>query len=1045
MLNAFTARPIVELKQRDKSKIESILTYGDRLLVGLNTGCLRIYRVNDAGPENVPTTTNSEANEPDTAHPTPRAVDLLREEEKFSRKPVQQLAIIKEANILVSLSESYVSIYDLQTYTLSERLERTKGASCFAVTSNIVKDPNTGIPSIVSKLAVAVKRQLLVWIWQDMELEAEVVEITLRNAIKSLTWATGSKMIAGMDAGFVLINVESMEILDIIKGSNALATGEVQEGVRFGGISSSGMGYMTMSSWVPKPLATKLGEGQLLLSKDVNTLFIDETGKDLEKRQVPWAYAPEAIGYSYPYLLALQSPSKGIMEVRNPDTLSLLQSVQVPSASTLHVPQPNISLAHAGKGFLVSSDRTIWRMSALSYDTQIDELASQGRYDEAISLLGMLEETLLKDKEGRIREFKILKAQGLFNRRKYREAFELFGEAAAPPQRVIAPFPKSIAADLAEEEPEGSDEADGGSVTIDGSSEPTQVAAKAVPSQTPSSSTNKSMLGRLQRKPDSSDTSSVKSMASESPYKSKGSPTDKSLEGKDLVVAVKELCRFLVGIHGQLITKYLHTNGTLRRENGESPADFVSRRPPFRHLLLEFDQLEPSEYESKLHETAILVDTTLFRGYMLASPSLAGSLFRLPNWCDPAVVKEKLYESGRYGDLIDFLHGKRLHREALELLEKFGKDEADEAVNPALKGPHRTVAYLQQLPPSMIDLILEFAEWPIRADEKLGMEVFLADSENAETLPRDRVVEFLKGITTSLAVRYLEHVIHELDDQTSQFHQQLIDLYLKRLQAKDGEGQEEFASQEERTEWVERLQVFLRTSTQYSKARVFKHLPTDDPEFFECRAIVLSKMGQHKQALQIYVFQMQDHDRAEEYCNQTFLSRQADPSDHPSKPLIPSTEADNPEISIYHVLLALYLTPPPPHKPNFGPALALVSKHGARLPAASTIDLIPSSLPVNELESYFRGRIRSDTSLANEERVAARLRGVQKVAVDDRLLLGERNRRVVIQEERLCSVCHKRFGSSAIRVYPNNTVVHYGCSGAAAARVGGERGQRWGL
>jgi hypothetical protein len=36
------------------------------------------------------------------------------------------------------------------------------------------------------------------------------------------------------------------------------------------------------------------------------------------------------------------------------------------------IPQPNISLAHAGKGFLVASDRTIWRMEALSYDTQID-------------------------------------------------------------------------------------------------------------------------------------------------------------------------------------------------------------------------------------------------------------------------------------------------------------------------------------------------------------------------------------------------------------------------------------------------------------------------------------------------------------------------------------------------------------------------------------------------------------------------------------------------------------------------------------------------
>jgi hypothetical protein len=37
-----------------------------------------------------------------------------------------------------------------------------------------------------------------------------------------------------------------------------------------------------------------------------------------------------------------------------------------------------------------------------------------------------------------------------------------------------------------------------------------------------------------------------------------------------------------------------------------------------------------------------------------------------------------------------------------------------------------------------------------------------------------------------------------------------------------------------------------------------------DPEFFEARAIVLSKMGNHRQALEIYVFKLRDHGKAEE-------------------------------------------------------------------------------------------------------------------------------------------------------------------------------------
>lgn len=77
----------------------------------------------------------------------------------------------------------------------------------------------------------------------------------------------------------------------------------------------------------------------------------------------------------------------------------------------------------------------------------------------------------------------------------------------------------------------------------------------------------------------------------------------------------------------------------------------------------------------------------------------------------------------------------------------------------------------------------------------------------------------------------------------------------------------------------------------------------------------------------------------------------------------------------------------------------------------------------------------------NEERIEARLRGVEKVAVETAVLLGDGgkvdrrgrrvpgglNRRVVVDEDRHCAVCHKRFGGSAIRVYPDNSVVHSGC------------------
>lgn len=129
------------------------------------------------------------------------------------------------------------------------------------------------------------------------------------------------------------------------------------------------------------------------------------------------------------------------------------------------------------------------------------------------------------------------------------------------------------------------------------------------------------------------------------------------------------------------------------------------------------------------------------------------------------------------------------------------------------------------------------------------------------------------------------------------------------------------------------------------------------------------------------------------------------------------------------------MAPPAPHKPNLEPALDLLSRHGSRLPATSTISLIPDDLPTKQLESYFRGRIRAANSVVNESRIVEGLRKTQLVNTQALLLLGDgvpggqggRNRRVVISEERVCRVCHKRIGNTVVAVLPDNSAVHYGC------------------
>ncbi|KAM9883810.1 vacuolar sorting protein 39 domain 1 [Verticillium dahliae] len=1046
MLSAFTARPIIELKQRDKSKIETILAYGDRILVGLNSGALRVYRLNELPPSepngsahtNPPDGDDDASLTPQPPQPPPKPTDLLREVEKFSTRAIEQLAIIKEATTLVSLSNYYISLHNLQTYELIETLSRTKNASCFAVTSNIVKDPDTGIPEIISRLAVAVRRRLLVWNWHESELGTDVEEITLAESIRTVTWVSATRVVCGMNAGYVTVDVVSHDVQDIISPGSSASGGQAS---RFGAVSSAGMGYMGLGGYMPKPLAAKLAEGEMLLAKDINTLFITDEGKPVEKRQIPWQAAPDSIGYSYPYIVALQPPAKGSLEVRNPDTLSLLQTLALPGAAQLHFPPPNLSLAHAGKGFHISSERSVWKMDATDYDSQIDELVEKAKYDEAISILNMLEDALLKDKTETLREVSMLKAEAMFKQKKFRDSMDLFNEdhVHAPPERVLKLYPPAISGELSgwgqsrqDEAEEDKHDGDGSTKDTNGDSpsseNPPETAASPVKA---TGGFAKLFLGH--RKAPASDTASIASKklgtdVEDAPSIKGKSSDDLTLEEKDLADAVHALTGYLVGTRTRLQRVIDPVTTRLKRSDTNG-----STEEAIKNLMPTSSDESDAQREGELQRTFRLVDTTLFRAYMYWRPQLAGSLFRIPNLCDPEVVNEKLLEHNRFTELVDFFYGKKLHSQALELLKRFGAAEKADEAAPTLHGPERTIAYLQNLPPHEIDLIIHYSEWTLESDSQHAMEVFLADSENAETLPRDRVVTFLRRIDAHLELQYLEHIIGELDDSTPDFHNRLVELYIQLLREGSSQGSQD--------DLMVRFVEFLRESKQYSLGKAYGLIPRDDPLFYEPQAVVLSNMGSHKQALQIYVFKMQDYTKAEEYCNRVHRNDDSNTSPERSRPSSPE-DKDEDTPSIYHTLLSLYLTPPAPHKTALEPALDLLSKHGSRLPATSTMSLIPSTLPVSELESYFRGRIRSANSVVNESRIVAGLRATEYISSQALLLLGDgipggqggRNRRVVITDERLCGVCHKRLGGSVVSVLPDNTVVHYGCLNRATAQ-----------
>lgn len=867
---------VVKIFAKERAPLLTELHTGDRVFVGLNTGSLRVYRLNEVEPPssgNGATTKHeddsknasaagggnvsspSDVNDSQKQQPSSNAAavkptDLLREVEKFSTRAIEQLAIIKEANTLVSLSNYAISLYDWQTFEPIEGcapLPRTKNASCFAVTSNIVRDSETGIPEIISRMAVAVKRRLFLFSWHESGLIPDADEIVLAEAIRTVTWASATKLVCGMNAGYVLVDVTNGNVEDIVAPGTIVGAAQ---GSRFGAMSSAGMGYMGLGGYSPKPLSTKLADGQLLLAKDINTLFINDDGKPVpQKRQIPWQSAPEGIGYSYPYILALQSPTKGSLEVRNPDTLSLLQTISLPGAANLHLLPTTWSLAHAGKGFHISSDRVVWKMDATDYDSQIEELVAHEKYDEAISVLSMLEDALLKNKTETMRSIKMQKAEVLFRQKQYRESMDLFNEedVHAPPERVLSLFPPSIAGELSgyvHHHQHSHDDKDGESHNGEANGKSGENGEKYhdkdhVPahkdgeakSEEVSSPTSmgagfaRMLLGHRRGHPE---TSSVTSSSTKKGHDAedcesadgKASSEDNHLlEGEDLEKAVYELRGFLAGTRARLQRVLDPVTGKLKHK----PSQPDSSEDALKSLLMSTTggkNESDEELERHLQETFKRVDTCLFRAYMFSVPSLASSLFRIPNFCDPEVVNEKLLEHDRYNELVDFFYGKKLHRQALELLKKFGDRDEPAEKAPGLHGPQRTVMYLQNLPPEMIDLILEFSEWTLRKAPDIAMEVFLGDTENAETLPREKVVHYLDEIDTRLEIRYLEHIIEDLNDLTPDFHNRLVELFAQQLKGSDARDKEWEAQ-------MGRMVIFLKESSQYSLIKAFNLLKGD--------------------------------------------------------------------------------------------------------------------------------------------------------------------------------------------------------------------------
>lgn len=906
-LEAFVPELITKLsEQNERGKIESILACDDKLLLGLSNGTLNVCTISD----------------PDSDSPQ---ATISATKPHFCNKSIEEMGLLKEISSLIVLSDGLISIYGLESLALHERLNQTRGATTFSATS-FTLETETG-PIIVSRLLVACKRRLVCYEWRDAK-SATCKELHLHDRVSTITILSPNTAVCGLHSDYVIVDIPSGKINNISGfGTSSSA------------LSSFGFSYMGFVARQSVPHSVNIPNRSVLLAKDGLCQFVNEEGDTVNKPPVSWTSSPTSVHFSYPYLIFIFPQS---IEVRNPETLSLLQTLDI----------PDIRFFSNGKLVYVATQHEVYIMRCTDLKQQIQWLSdASGRLSEAISLLNFVDSEHLGEKDTLLRDLKIRKAARMFKDKEYVRSLVLFSEVSAPPKTVIDLFPAQIS----------------GSVTA---------LIEALENASDSDSRRSSVSSQTRTLGTSNNLPKISDAKSQPDSPVPTSPSDAYWSSKDLHMATSALLNYLADTRRKLLV-----------------LKASQKRVKFQGVELSED------IYGDWNEAAKLVDTTLFKCYVLNGSSLVSSLLRIHNHCDAEEVTAILSHSAKWRELLDFYFAKKLHKKALELLHTLSISKIGPA---SLQGPGPTVRYLKRLDNAHIDLIFEFAAWPISQKESYGVDLFLADTPESESLDKEKVFKYLESSSASLMITYLEHIIYTKTEKPSIFHTALAIAYIQ-LVSKTGD-----------TETFDKLTSFLTTNPTYYQAdKVFSSLPSQNnsKQILEVKAILLGQLGQHTEALHIYSFQIRNGLKAKTYCSDLYER---------------NAKAGR---AALHTLMALYLTPPEKEVQRIDLALDLLASQGSRMSVVEIINTLPNSTGLKDISVFLLSQVRELKKAWNLAEIATSLQKVDLVKRQEELLTLHQ-RSVTINSIRTCKVCFKRLGHSVISAFPDGTAVHYGCATA---------------
>lgn len=1019
-----------------KERIESATVQGGKLYLGTSVGSIHVYNIA-------------------TEHSDEQYDAELDVKKSVSRKPIEQMVYVSDVASLAVLSDGIVTLYPVPSFTPPTPLPKTKTALSLAYYSAIENEEtprapsptsgktavNPSIPVAVTYLAVGCRRKLVVYSWRDGEAQ-DVLEISLPHSPRTMVFVNSDQISLGYSpTDYVLYSLKSRTTTEIATPVQAATASSSIGGMGMTALTGLG-GYIGLGAKA-KPSALKISDNECFIAKENNGVFVGKDGLPSRTSTIDWPAPPEDVAFVKPYLFAALPPGSvpasqvegaaaiagnsnfmpsSVVEIRSSISLQLSQMLPLPfvpppATSTtatppVHIarlltPSPSsksplfLTTTPTDRAAFTSLGSTVWSFYMKPWEEQVEELVEAESYADALALLDSIDRTLLPDKDNRARVVRGLNAVTQFRAGQYADAMNAFLDLNINPAKVIALYPESISGRLAVPEDKwielfgGPSKShtlpDPATAEEEGKSSDPETASVDANAATPPRppSPHGSVRGLLRtgleslrpgtKKEDDVETASVKAKKQEFRFR-------KSIE---------ELMRYLSDrrpkVAGALEALHITT-----AQSHQMPYLSAASTPDLFSLPnTPLSSLTPEQ----LVRFAQIVDTALFKCYLLVRPGLLAPLCRVGNWCEVSEVEQVLKEREKFSELIYLYNGKKMHGKALDLLKQLSDKEPDmrDKLMPS-------VTYLQRLGPEYLDLIFEHSRWVFEHDVDIGFEIFT--SEEVE-LPRQLVADFLETIDPKICARFLEYLINEKGDESAFFHNRLAELYLKMTLAAKKRG-----DSADRQTIKEKFLNFIDTTNHYETDRLFGLLPSDD--LFEAKAILLGRLGRHDSALEIYVYRLQDFLKAEEYCKRVY------------KPGTPTGK-------IFLTLLRIYLRPTVKTTTDLlTPALDLIARHSPRLDEVETLQILPPLVPAQDVQRFlvealrapiFDTKVVREVSKAREEQVARRLMYLQ-------------TKRVKVTDSRICPECHKRIGHSVIAVHaPRGEVTHYQCRDAFARKL----------